>query len=858
MLVARRNYSDAQRRHSYSPPPSAKHPIGYYPLSETCRRRPQWDSDDDSDDDGSTDQSYTPTPEPCLRLNINPAPVYDKLAYIYRASIKCLVRVHMRCAYPIRYVKRRVIDGRPPLIAVRYGPNSAKRRIVEIEPEEDDRMGNPRRRLERISPVAAKLIKERRARALALGAAATAQSQVAPETTPEPHSRPGASPEPRRRVVKASAGSTVGRQVPKKRSPGGAVCATSKPTGVAKRPKISKTAAIGGSLASKVAALPARACKAILSWLTPTVNEELQPEQTPAPPTIGSRTQIRQSTPDRIAGTLPGAYPFSPSDSRRVVLCARAGDGWRTPGYASDSEEELLGSPSPRERHLIMKATYARAHPDPLSVGAVAKAVRPRRRRVDRPTQTGAFQVEQPVNEELSFLEDAPASTPESVTFEETGLSSHLPQPPAGQTFFPEGEPVGFNAGWRLRSPFRDARTPPPPAGDVDIDDSLAETPERFPNAPNNSPAHQSSAHDVESVAELGEALERAFTGGARAEREESPLEMPREVAEHAPQPAIGQGQRGPSPPLREVLRPTPLSPIVEEDEEPATQGDDQVSLSDYESDGDEQQAGALAPALAAPEVRLVKPLPVAWASQVDQALRTRPSSASVATVRGVPLTRHDLGTLLPETPSEGPGWLNDEIVNAYLGSLVDRTLQSRGYDRAGGMPPPVAAFNSAWYGVVSSKGPAAVARWSRRAGLDGSNLLAAETILIPVNDAYHWTLLVISGTRRSIWYLDSLGGTGGKYIAAAKAWLKNELGGDWHEEDWRVLATSSGLQQNAIDCGVFTCLNGVAVVRGLNPQTVIGHADIVAGRRQIAATLLNGGFGGAFDWVLGIAGMEN
>ena len=276
-----------------------------------------------------------------------------------------------------------------------------------------------------------------------------------------------------------------------------------------------------------------------------------------------------------------------------------------------------------------------------------------------------------------------------------------------------------------------------------------------------------------------------------------------------------------------------------------------------------EEQAKAAA---AAASQKLIYPLGPEMSAKVEKAMATHNKSSILAQTRGIELSRKDFGTLLPQsspTARDGIGWLNDEIVNGYIGAAVDRHLEKLGFDRKkmGGQAPPMHAFNTNWYNTVSTKGTQAVARWSKRAKLEGAKLLEVEQILFPINDGNHWTLLTISGTKRQIWYLDSLGGKGKNYVETAKSWLKMELKEGYVDEEWKVVGGGGGReeetgrdwtsprQDNGVDCGVFTCFNALAVVRGALPAEAYSAADMWNARRQIAGTLLQGGFSGEFDW---------
>ncbi|KAF2201748.1 cysteine proteinase, partial [Delitschia confertaspora ATCC 74209] len=192
--------------------------------------------------------------------------------------------------------------------------------------------------------------------------------------------------------------------------------------------------------------------------------------------------------------------------------------------------------------------------------------------------------------------------------------------------------------------------------------------------------------------------------------------------------------------------------------------------------------------------------------------------------------------------------WLNDNIINEYIKVLVEEEKAKVGWVKKDGDAPPVHAFGSQWW-VTAQGGMNKVARWSRRVNLDGRKLLNANLVLFPVCSGAHWTLIAIRPRARTIQYLDSLSrnarGSEPK-VETAKAWLKMELGAGYVEEEWRVETGGSCQQLNGSDCGVFTCMNALALIRGQEPKGSI-EADngMLEARRQIAATLLSGASNG-------------
>lgn len=235
------------------------------------------------------------------------------------------------------------------------------------------------------------------------------------------------------------------------------------------------------------------------------------------------------------------------------------------------------------------------------------------------------------------------------------------------------------------------------------------------------------------------------------------------------------------------------------------------------------------------------------WERKVDEAMAVKRPTQSYPNTS---VNRHDLGTVLPQSSSEGVGWLNDEIVNEYLSAMTSRALSRINYKPNPDKAPPIHAFSTHLYNTWKQKGFTGVARWFKRAKMEGSKLLSVKTILVPINESSHWTLLIVSGTRKTVEYYDSLGGRGTKYANFALDFVKGNLGEKaFKPDDWKVLHTPSARQTNGMDCGVFVCMNALALVLDRDPSLAVPSGEMPLARRQVAATLLNGGFKGDFEF---------
>ncbi|NXO30975.1 SENP2 protease, partial [Cisticola juncidis] len=157
-------------------------------------------------------------------------------------------------------------------------------------------------------------------------------------------------------------------------------------------------------------------------------------------------------------------------------------------------------------------------------------------------------------------------------------------------------------------------------------------------------------------------------------------------------------------------------------------------------------------------------------------------------------VTREDICTLQPL------GWLNDRIMNFYMGLLVERS-KKEGY-------PAVYAFNTFFYAKLSSTGHKGVKKWTK-----GVDIFQHDIILVPIHLRTHWTLLVVDLREKTIKYFDSLGQRGDHICKTILKYLEEESRERRSIEltafEWTLhsMGTQEIPQQNnGHDCGVFVC----------------------------------------------------
>ncbi|KAG5929868.1 hypothetical protein E4U42_004260 [Claviceps africana] len=247
------------------------------------------------------------------------------------------------------------------------------------------------------------------------------------------------------------------------------------------------------------------------------------------------------------------------------------------------------------------------------------------------------------------------------------------------------------------------------------------------------------------------------------------------------------------------------------------------------------------------PDQPLVSPLSSDWLSRVEATLRANTSTTLATTAEGVELRRHDFAKVVQHTE-----WLNDEIVNGSLNWLDQFVNTAAGIKDPKKSTRKCLAMSSFFFKRLQEQGVTRTQRTLRRYGVDKDNLLDIDTILLPICEHSHWTLVVIRPTKRTVAHMDSLNPIGSRrYIDLGLAWLKDMLGEKFVDDEWKVVLHEAPKQTNGHDCGVHTITNGMCLALGLSPIDSYAAEDMPHQRLRIASMLLNGGFKGDFDLCL-------
>ncbi|KAI1095164.1 cysteine proteinase [Rostrohypoxylon terebratum] len=209
----------------------------------------------------------------------------------------------------------------------------------------------------------------------------------------------------------------------------------------------------------------------------------------------------------------------------------------------------------------------------------------------------------------------------------------------------------------------------------------------------------------------------------------------------------------------------------------------------------------------------------------------------------GVELSPHDFGRLVPENE-----WLNDNDIQAALVHLATYVNDKAGVRPKVDPPKCVALSSQYWSNFRAEPRKNVYPRGlDRNWGMKPANFLDIDTVLIPVNQANHWTVLIIRPTRRTVAYVDSFHSAGLQHISDAQTWLATFLGDKYVANEWRTEQYSVPHQTNGYDCGMFVITNSIYLSLGIDPSGY-SQDDMPLQRLRIAAVLLNGGFTGPFD----------
>ena len=191
--------------------------------------------------------------------------------------------------------------------------------------------------------------------------------------------------------------------------------------------------------------------------------------------------------------------------------------------------------------------------------------------------------------------------------------------------------------------------------------------------------------------------------------------------------------------------------------------------------------------------------------------------------------------------------WLNDEVINFYMCMLQER--DDKLFQSNKGKRLSSHYFNSYFMDKLYRNGAynfKLVKRWTEKHNI---NIFEKDKIFIPVNISNtHWAMIVAYMQYNSIHYYDSLKREGvNKFLKpAVLRWLKDESaerGIAFDENEWDLIDQESNvpLQDNGVDCGVFSILCADFISDNISLSDSYKQHEIALYRRKICAAILRG-----------------
>ncbi|KAK1938523.1 ulp1 protease family, C-terminal catalytic domain containing protein [Babesia divergens] len=235
-------------------------------------------------------------------------------------------------------------------------------------------------------------------------------------------------------------------------------------------------------------------------------------------------------------------------------------------------------------------------------------------------------------------------------------------------------------------------------------------------------------------------------------------------------------------------------------------------------------------------------------ASDAIKLVRQGDSSRVLVERFGIKMTPNHLSCL------DGPNWLNDEVINFFIGMVQERNdfLIEQSVEKV----PKCFCFNTFFFNMLSGGDDPktnynyrAVSRWTTRRKVD---VFAVDILLIPVH-AYkaHWCLGVVDmrPASRRILLFDSLRGSHRMFFKNIRRWLQDEHMDKKGEplsdiNEWKYNPTCeterlAPRQQNGHDCGMFLCLYAECI--SIGKRFDFSQRDISMRRVKMVQQILRG-----------------
>lgn len=224
--------------------------------------------------------------------------------------------------------------------------------------------------------------------------------------------------------------------------------------------------------------------------------------------------------------------------------------------------------------------------------------------------------------------------------------------------------------------------------------------------------------------------------------------------------------------------------------------------------------------------------LPKEWYNKLNLILPTTDLSEVVTTYKGTDITRGDIATVLPTSTVQGAwptGWLNHTVIETFLRII------------AAARSPDISIIVVNSYMVMELKATD-IKSSAKKAGIEATTISAIDTILFPLHVRNHWQLVVAFPRTRSLILYDSLRSGQQKQLEAVRDWLKEAIG-EAKDVVWDLQEKVCPQQTANSQCGVFVCIDALAVTFGKEPLGWYSPEDDANLRQYVAAVICKGRF---------------
>jgi len=222
---------------------------------------------------------------------------------------------------------------------------------------------------------------------------------------------------------------------------------------------------------------------------------------------------------------------------------------------------------------------------------------------------------------------------------------------------------------------------------------------------------------------------------------------------------------------------------------------------------------------------------------EVFKIFKIKDTRKIIVTISTNDLRINDFRTLLPGQ------WLNDEIINSYMVLLNEDCIKTNSTQ------PTCHFFNTFFFNMVSNYGKgydySRVRKWTRN-----MNIFNYDYVGIPIHvHGNHWCLSVINIKDKRVEYYDSLGDQNFSCLEVLKKYLvdeyKTQKSSDIDLSSWVMYAPGNKnvpQQNNATDCGVFTCQFAACFTNAIDIQN-FSQQDMPYFRNRMILELANKNF---------------